>query len=72
MKRKDLISHLFRERCIFFREGAKHSLFFNPLLKRTSTIPRHKEIDSFLAKKICRDLGAAEPEKKNKQSTRNE
>lgn len=57
MKRKDLIRHLLREGCVFIREGAKHSVFFNPLLKKTSTVPRHKEIDNFLAKKICRDLG---------------
>lgn len=57
MKRKDLIKYLLKEGCIFVREGAKHSVFFNPLLKKTSTIPRHNEIDNFLAKKICKDLG---------------
>ena len=57
MKRKNLIQHLLKEGCIFIREGAKHSVFFNPLFKRTSTIPRHNEIDNFLAKKICKDLG---------------
>jgi len=57
MKRKDLIKHLIKNNCIFIREGAKHSVFFNPLTKRVSTIPRHDEIDNFLAKKICRDLG---------------
>ena len=57
MKRKDLIKHLTKNGCIFIREGAKHSVFFNPLMKRSSTIPRHKEIDNNLAEKICRDLG---------------
>jgi hypothetical protein len=28
-----------------------------PSTKQTSTIPRHKEVDDFLAKKICKDLG---------------
>jgi len=51
MKRKDLIRHLIKNRCIFIREGARHSVFFNPLLKKTSTIPRHNEIDDFLARK---------------------
>jgi len=64
MKRKDLIRHLLKEGCIFIREGAKHSIFFNPLLKKTSTVPRHNEIDDFLAKKICRDLGIALPKNK--------
>jgi predicted RNA binding protein YcfA (HicA-like mRNA interferase family) len=64
MKRKDLIRHLLKNGCIFVREGAKHSVFFNPLLKKTSTVPRHNEIDNFLAKKICRDLGIEPPKKK--------
>jgi len=63
MKRKDLIKHLLKKGCVFIREGAKHSVFFNPLLRKTSTIPRHNEIDNFLAKKICRDLGVEPPEK---------
>lgn len=61
MKRKDLVKHLLRNGCIFIREGAKHSVFFNPLVKKSSTIPRHLEIDNFLAKKICRDLGINPP-----------
>jgi predicted RNA binding protein YcfA (HicA-like mRNA interferase family) len=64
MKRKDLIRHLIKNGCVFVREGAKHSVFFNPLLKKTSTVPRHNEIDNLLAKKICRDLGIEPPKKK--------
>lgn len=56
MKRVELIKHLKENGCVFIREGAKHSVFFNPPLRRFSTVPRHTEIDSFLAKKICRDL----------------
>jgi len=63
MKRKDLIRHLLKEGCVFVREGAKHSVFFNPLLKKTSTLPRHDKIDNFLAKKICKDLGISPPRK---------
>ena len=57
MKRRELINHLLENGCIFVREGARHSVFFSPATKRISTIPRHGEIDNFLAKKICRDLG---------------
>lgn len=60
MKRKDLIKHLIKEGCIFVREGAKHSVFFNSLMRRSSTVPRHTDIDKFLARKICRDLGVKE------------
>jgi predicted RNA binding protein YcfA (HicA-like mRNA interferase family) len=64
MKRKDLIRHLLKSGCIFVREGARHSVFFNPLLKKSSTVPRHIEIDDCLARKICRDLGIESPKRK--------
>lgn len=64
MKRRDLVKHILKNGCIFVREGAKHSVFFNPLMKRTSTVPRHKEIHNSLAKKICQDLGIELPKKK--------
>ena len=64
MRRKDLIKHLLKNGCVFIREGARHSVFFNPLIRKSSTVPRHTEIDNFLAKKICRDLGIAPPERK--------
>lgn len=63
MKRQNLIRHLVSEGCVFFREGAKHSVFINPLTNRVSTIPRHNEINNFLARKICRDLGVQEIKK---------
>jgi len=51
MKRKNLIQHLRENGCVFIREGARHSVFFNPSIKKLSTVPRHTEIDNFLAKK---------------------
>ncbi|MBU3925819.1 type II toxin-antitoxin system HicA family toxin [Patescibacteria group bacterium] len=63
MRRIKLIKYIVSEGCIFVREGAKHSVYFNPLTRRSSTIPRHKEVDNFLARKICRDLGIAEIKK---------
>lgn len=60
MKRVNFIRHLHKEGCVFTREGAKHSLFSNPLAKMFSTVPRHNEINNFLARKICRDLGIKE------------
>ncbi len=60
MKREDLIRYLLSRGCVFIREGARHGVFFHPDTKRISTIPRHKEIDSFLGRKICRDLGIDE------------
>ena len=64
MKRVDLIKYLLKVGCVFVREGSRHSVFLNPITKRISTIPRHNEINTFLAKKICRDLGIEDPKKK--------
>lgn len=61
MKRRDLERHLQSNGCELLREGAKHSLYFNPANNQTSAVPRHREIDDFLVRKICRDLGIAEP-----------
>lgn len=61
MKRHVLLSHLQAQGCRVRREGAKHSVYENPANGKTSTVPRHAEIDDFLARKICRDLGIPTP-----------
>ena len=61
MKRADLVRHLERNGCVLLREGAKHSVFVNRARNRSSTVPRHREINEFLARKICRDLEVSEP-----------
>ncbi len=52
-----IIDHLVANGCTLLREGSKHTIFYNPVSKRTTTVPRHIEINDFLAKKICKDLG---------------
>ncbi|HEY4501066.1 MAG TPA: type II toxin-antitoxin system HicA family toxin [Candidatus Paceibacterota bacterium] len=64
MKRADLIRYLRQSGCEFVREGAKHSVFCNPVNDFISTVPRHNEIRSFLARKICKDLGVSPPRRK--------
>lgn len=64
MKRLELIAYLRKNGCVFIKEGAKHSLFFNPAIGRFSTVPRHADIDSFLARKICKDLGIPKTDKR--------
>ncbi|OGI76452.1 addiction module toxin, HicA family [Candidatus Nomurabacteria bacterium RIFCSPHIGHO2_02_FULL_42_19] len=66
MKRILLLAHLERNGCFFAREGSRHSVYYNPKTNKSSTIPRHVEIHSFLAKKICRDLGIATPPNRGK------
>jgi len=57
MKRTQLLKFLKREGCVLYREGKRHTVFWNSVDNKTSTVPRHIEIDDFLARKICRDLG---------------
>ena len=61
MKRLDLIRHLESQGCRLLCEGANHSVYVNPVARKTSTVPRHREIDEFLARKICRDLQIGVP-----------
>ena len=61
MKRVDLIRHLESQGCRLLREGANHSVYINPVARKTSTVPRHREIDEFLSRKVCRDLQVAVP-----------
>ena len=56
MKRLEPIRHLQRHGCALLRKGASHSVFVNRALKKVATIPRHREINEFLARKICREL----------------
>jgi mRNA interferase HicA len=59
MKREALVRHLRRNGCQLLREGGRHSWWHNPTQNKRSAVPRHKEIDDDLARKICRDLGIA-------------
>jgi len=56
MKRKKLIRHLEEYGRIMEREGAKHTLYFNPSERVSATVPRHNEINAFTAKNICKAL----------------
>ncbi len=61
MKRRDLIRHLETHGCEFLREGANHSVYVNRAERKVTTIPRHREIDENLSKKICKDLVIPRP-----------
>ena len=43
------------------REGKKHTVYISRKKLKSSTIPRHREINDFLAKKICKDLEISAP-----------
>jgi len=61
MKRRELIRHLESHGCNLLREGANHSIYVNRPAQKASAVPRHREINEFLARKICRDLQIPEP-----------
>lgn len=61
MKRVDLIRYLESNGCQLLREGASHSVFVNRAARKTSTVPRHREINDYLVLKICRDLDISAP-----------
>ncbi|KAB3543679.1 MAG: type II toxin-antitoxin system HicA family toxin [ANME-2 cluster archaeon] len=56
MKRRALLKHLNQHGCRLLREGSRHSIYFNPVNRKTSSVPRHTEIADKLAQKICKDL----------------
>ena len=56
MKRKDLIKKIENAGGIFIRHGGKHDWYQNPKTKISQPIPRHKEINEYLAKHILKML----------------
>jgi predicted RNA binding protein YcfA (HicA-like mRNA interferase family) len=63
MKRRDLVRHLESNGCELLREGGNHSVYVNRAVRKVAAIPRHREIDNILVRRICRDLEIAEPDK---------
>ena len=61
MKRVDLIRHLEEHGCQLLREGGNHSVYVNKKVIKASAVPRHREINEFIARKICRDLQVPDP-----------
>jgi predicted RNA binding protein YcfA (HicA-like mRNA interferase family) len=56
VKRRDLVRHLEENGCELLREGSRHSVYVNRRARKASAVPRHREINEHLARKICRDL----------------
>jgi predicted RNA binding protein YcfA (HicA-like mRNA interferase family) len=60
VKRRDLERHLRDQGARLLREGGNHS-FWGFDAERSTAVPRHREIDHRLARKICSDLGIEPP-----------
>lgn len=56
MKRIDLLRYLERHGCEFLREGDRHTVYINRRAQKSSSVPRHRELNEFLCRKICDDL----------------
>ena len=61
MKRKDLLRHLKKHGCEFVREGSDHSIWENPANEKRTSVPRHREIPDYTAKRICKQLEIPAP-----------
>jgi predicted RNA binding protein YcfA (HicA-like mRNA interferase family) len=61
MKRIDLIRHLESHSVQFLREDGNHGVYVNRATGKVSTVPRSREINDFLAQKICKDLEIPKP-----------
>jgi predicted RNA binding protein YcfA (HicA-like mRNA interferase family) len=63
MKHRDLVSQLQQTGCVLLRHGAKHDIYHNPHTGRSEPVPRHREINELLARKILKSLTAGESDK---------
>ena len=46
MKRNQILKHLKKHGCELLREGAIHTIYFNPANGHQSTIGRHQELSN--------------------------
>lgn len=56
MKRKELIKIITSIGCVFVRHGGNHDWYKNHQSGKSQPIPRHKEIEDGLAKRIIKRL----------------
>ena len=56
MKHRDLIRNLEQHGCLLLRHGAKHDIYHNPKTGNSEPVPRHREINELLARKIIKSL----------------
>ena len=61
MKREDRLRHFRKQSCVPLREGGGHSVWRNPANGRKTSVPRHREINDYTARGVCRQLGVADP-----------
>ena len=58
MKRRDLIKRLEEMGCTLVRHGGAHDWYTNPVTKQSQPVPRHAEINEYLARSILKKLSS--------------
>lgn len=61
MKRTALMRHIEAHGAIYVREGGEHTVYKNPQTNRSTSIPRHTEINAITAERICKALNVPKP-----------
>lgn len=56
MKRADLIRKLEALGCLLVRHGGRHDWYRNPKTGVSQAVPRHRDVNEFLAKHILKKL----------------
>ena len=56
MKRTDLVRKLEENGCVLIRHGGNHDWYRNPKTGISQAVPRHREVNEFLAKHILKKL----------------
>lgn len=56
MKRKELLRLLEESGCVLIRHGSRHDWYQNPSTRICQPVPRHAEINDYLAKHILKML----------------
>ena len=57
MKRGQLITHLKKNGCSLYRNGANHDIYINPQNLHLTAVGRHTELDNKYCKMVCKQLG---------------
>ncbi len=64
MKRRDLEKHLREHGCVLDHHGGNHDLWLNPATNQRAPVERHREIQPWMVREICKQLSVPRPRKK--------
>ena len=59
MKRLALVKRLEEMGCVLLRHGSRHDIYHNPITGHSEPVPRHREINEILSKRILTRLNPA-------------